>query len=189
MKRIVCSGLMALLFSSCTPRAKPVTMPDESQAARNQEVDRLVAIGDAYTSIGDSARAAQYYALALDRDGDRRAVFSRLLAVCVRDRQFRAALFYVENYLRRHPDDHKLRFVAGTLYQSLGEPSAARAAYEKALTGDPANADVHYAIAVLSRDQERDPLAADSHFREYLRLAPDGSHAAEARHSLLERVQ
>jgi hypothetical protein len=46
----------------------------------------------------------------------------------------------------------------------------------------------HYALAVLSRD-ENDPVGADKHFREYLRLAPNGPHAEEAQASLLESVR
>jgi hypothetical protein len=34
-----------------------------------------------------------------------------------------------------------------------------------------------------------DRAEADPYFREYLRLAPTGEHAAEARGSIMERVQ
>ncbi|HMR09351.1 MAG TPA: hypothetical protein PKA88_26405, partial [Polyangiaceae bacterium] len=52
----------------------------------------------------------------------------------------------------------------------------------------PNHSDAHYALAVLMRDVEQDWVQADYHFREYLKLNPAGSHAAEARDSLLKNV-
>jgi hypothetical protein len=54
------------------------------------------------------------------------------------------------------------------------------------LSAKPEHADAHYSLAVLLRDDLGNHLAADAHFRDYLRLAPRGSHAEEANQSLLE---
>ncbi len=53
--------------------------------------------------------------------------------------------------------------------------------YEAALDGTPASADVHYRLAVLYDDKMNDPLNALHHFKRYLALAPEGSHAADAK--------
>jgi TolA-binding protein len=42
---------------------------------------------------------------------------------------------------------------------------------------------------VVLRDSSADLAAADAHFRDYLRLAPNGTHAEEARQSLLKDVR
>jgi len=159
------------------------------RTARERNPEKLVAIGEAFAEVGDSTRAAQYFSMAIESGGDETRIFPRLLEVCVRDRQFRAALFYSENYLRRHPADGVLRFEIGNLEAGMGNVKEARAEYERALRGAPKSAELHYALAVLSRDGEGNLIAADSQFRAYLELAPQGEHAEEARGSLLESVQ
>lgn len=49
-------------------------------------------------------------------------------------------------------------------------------------------AQAHYLLAVVARDAESDVVAADRHFRAYLRIEPHGSHAEEAKASLLKRM-
>ena len=56
------------------------------------------------------------------------------------------------------------------------------------MTARPDDAKAHYALAILARDSENDVVGADRHFREYLRIEPNGAHAEEARASLLRRM-
>jgi tetratricopeptide (TPR) repeat protein len=53
--------------------------------------------------------------------------------------------------------------------------------YETALDGSAQSADVHYQLALLYDDKMNDPLHALHHFKRYLTLAPNGSHAADAK--------
>jgi nucleoid-associated protein YgaU len=53
--------------------------------------------------------------------------------------------------------------------------------YESALDGTPQSAEVHYKLALLYDDKLNDPLNALHHFKRYLVLNPEGSHAAEVR--------
>jgi len=53
--------------------------------------------------------------------------------------------------------------------------------YESALDGTPQSAEVHYKLALLYDDKLNDPLHALHHFKRYLVLNPEGSHAAEVR--------
>ena len=55
------------------------------------------------------------------------------------------------------------------------------------LEEEPDDAQAHFALAGLLRDKG-DPIAADHHFREYLRVDPKGPNAEEARGHLLQRV-
>src|SRR5689334_10733752 len=53
--------------------------------------------------------------------------------------------------------------------------------YESALDGTPQSAEVHYKLALLYDDKLNDPLHALHHFKRYLVLNPEGTHAAEVR--------
>src|SRR5438270_13623036 len=53
--------------------------------------------------------------------------------------------------------------------------------YEAALDGTPQSAEVHFKLGVLYDDKLNDALHALHHFKRYLILNPDGSHANEAR--------
>src|SRR5246127_5059533 len=53
--------------------------------------------------------------------------------------------------------------------------------YESALDGTPQSAEVHYKLALLYDDKLNDPLQALHHFKRYLVLNPEGSHAADVK--------
>jgi nucleoid-associated protein YgaU len=63
----------------------------------------------------------------------------------------------------------------------VGAYAEAIASYESALDGTAKTADIHYKIAILYDDKLKQPLGAVHHYARYLALAPDGSHAKEAR--------
>ena len=58
--------------------------------------------------------------------------------------------------------------------------------YETALDGSAQSAEVHYQLALLYDDKMNDPLHALHHFKRYLTLAPNGSHAGDAK-NFMER--
>src|SRR6266536_2481882 len=53
--------------------------------------------------------------------------------------------------------------------------------YEAALDGTPQSAEVHFKLALLYDDKINDPLHALHHFKRYLVLDPNGSHAIEVK--------
>ncbi len=156
---------------------------------REQNPDRLLEYGKAYASTGDLTRAEEYFAAAVAHGGDERKIFPLLVRVCIQDGRYQAAIKYAEDHLHQHPADHRSRFLLATLYAAVGNGSAAKENLEKVLSALPDDADAHFALAVLIRDSHDDPVGADHHFREYLRLQPGGPHAEEAQSSLLQSVQ
>src|SRR5213083_3471183 len=56
--------------------------------------------------------------------------------------------------------------------------------YEAALDDSPRCADIHYKLALLYDDKMNDPLSALHHFRRYLTLSPNGSHASDVKNSM-----
>jgi len=156
--------------------------------AEERDPKRLERAAEAFTALGDFGRAAQYHLAALEQGADENAVLPHLIDAYVRDKQYRAAAFECQKYLRKHPQETTLRFVLANLVAALGEPAAARKELERVLEEEPDNANAHYALAVLLRDDGSDLSSADEHFREYLKLSPGGQHADEAKGSLLRSV-
>src|SRR6266704_71183 len=56
--------------------------------------------------------------------------------------------------------------------------------YEAALDDSPRCAEVHYKLALLYDDKLNDPVSALHHFRRYLALSPNGSHANDVKNSI-----
>lgn len=150
--------------------------------------DNLAERGRAFAAIGDLTRAEEYLAAAIDQGGNPKEILPLLLDVCVRGGRYRSAIQHAENHLRRNPHDYATKLVVGTLYAALGDDKEAKTALEQVVEARPNDAQAHYVLAVLARDNENDVVSADRHFREYLRIEPNGAHAEEARASLLKRM-
>src|SRR5229473_63607 len=58
--------------------------------------------------------------------------------------------------------------------------------YEAALDDSPRCSEIHYKLALLYDDKMNDPLNALHHFKRYLTLSPNGSHANDVK-SLTKR--
>ncbi|WP_394836807.1 hypothetical protein LVJ94_07850 [Pendulispora rubella] len=144
--------------------------------------------GKAYADLGDLVRAEQYFGAALTAHADERKVLPELLRVCVASRHYRLASEYAQVALARRPKDAHLRFVVGALYVSIGEIGRAREHLEQSARDMPEDAEVQFAVGTFFRDELTDQIGADPFFREYLRLAPRGPHADEARTSLMQKV-
>src|SRR5438874_13368509 len=56
--------------------------------------------------------------------------------------------------------------------------------YEAALDDSPRCAEIHYKLALLYDDKMNDPLNALHHFKRYLTLSPNGSHANDVKNSM-----
>jgi len=188
MRRLAVAGLLLPALAGCTPKPGDTEASQINTVQAEETPDKLVARGRAFAMVGDLGRAEQYFAAALEHGGEPSVALPLLLRVCADARRYRAGIDYAEPQLKRHPDDHRLRFVVASFYATIGETVAARAELERIAHERPDFAAVHYALAVLLRDEAGDVVSADTHFREYLRIEPRGSHAEEARSSLLKLV-
>lgn len=183
---------LATLFLALVPAcaATPVqkAQADFASAREEHTRDKLVERGKGFAAFGDLTRAEEYLVAALDQGASPKDVLPTLVDVCVRGGRYRSAIVHAENHLRKFPHDHQTRVMVGTLYVALGETKDARANLEKVIEEKPDNARAHYLLGVLARDSENDVVGADRHFREYIRIEPNGAHAEEARESMLKKV-
>ncbi len=179
----------AFVLSGCGPATPAEKAQAEMETFRKEATtNNLLDRGRAFAAVGDTTRAEEYLAAALDQGADAREVMPLLFEVCVRTGRYRSAIQHGENHLRKHPDDVRTRFIVGTLYVAIGETKEAKSNLEAVATARPNDAKAHYALAVLARDNENDVVEADRQFREYLRIEPNGAQAEEARASLLKRM-
>ncbi len=185
LSSVVVVATITLGALGCSPAGSP---PDKATVVttfqKEQAPDKLFAEGKALAALGDSVRAEQYLAAALVGGGDDKAITPLLVQVCVNDGRLRSAIEYAEPYVRKHPDDVRARYLLGTLYGGIGAFDRARAEYEAVIAAKPDTPEPHWALALLLRDDLNDQPNATIHFREYLRLAPTGAHADEARASI-----
>jgi tetratricopeptide (TPR) repeat protein len=178
----------AFTLAACTPTPAQRMKSVETIVQKERKPNKLVERGKAFAALGDNTRAAQYFAEALDEGADEHEVLPLLMRSYIVSRRFLVAIQVGEDYVRRHPDDYRLRYLVGTLYVAVGDYKKARNAFEQVLVSAPKHAAAQYALAVVLRDDENDWIGADYHFRQYLKLAPKGPHAEEARASLLKSV-
>lgn len=181
-------ALLVAAAAGCTPTPQEQAQADMKRMRSEHSADKLFDRGRAFAQVGDLTRAEEYLVAALDQGKPAAVVLPELFSVCVRAGKYRVAVQYAEQHLARHPRDVSTRFVLGSLYAALGEGAAARRALEEVVREHPREARAYYALAVLMRDTEHDPVAADRYFRRYLELDAGGLHADEARESLLKKV-
>ena len=174
------------LLAGCGAASKK---PPQSALPVLKDPVQLAARGDAYAEAGDFTRAEQYFGAAIAAGGKSAEILPRLLRACVGAGDLRLAAEYAETELSRRPDNSHLRFVTGALYAQLGNQDVAREHLVQAASELPNDAEVQFCVAAFFRDDVKDRVVADPYFREYLRLDPKGTHAEEARHSILVHVQ
>ena len=176
------AGAVLLGAAGCAPA--PTGAADRAAVMRQgQSRDELVARGRAFASIGDLTRAEQYLSAALRQGADVKSVLPLLVHVCVQAGRYRVAADYLQAYGAADPENQQLHMLSGLLEAAVGDREVARHEYETVLRANPDDAAAHYALAILLRDTS-DAADANEHFRAYLRLAPSGEHAAEARASI-----
>jgi tetratricopeptide (TPR) repeat protein len=189
MRRLVSLALVIALVSS----ALACTTTKPAKTALHLPEDRdptyLLEHGKRFAAAGDTVRAEQYLSAAITAGADEKVVVPIFLHVCVAAHHYRLAVEYADAALARHPEDAHLRFLTGALHVSVGEPARARDYLEQAARELQDDADVQFSVAVFFRDDLADKVAADPYFREYLRLSPKGTHAEEAKGSLMVRLQ
>jgi tetratricopeptide (TPR) repeat protein len=185
----VALGAAMLGGAACATKPKSKLERNIEKIQEESTAEKLLARGRAFAQVGDTTRAEQYFAAALEQGADPKQTLPLLLDVCLSEGRYRVALDYAEPQLKKHPEDFRLRFVVASLYATIGETEHAIDELREVARTRPEHAEAHFALAKLLREEEGDAVGADEHFREYLRLRPTGPHADEARAALLKSVK
>lgn len=183
MRRLVALSALPLLLLACGHEPPPAEVPP-ADPVQDVSGEDLFAQGVAMAGRGDLIRAEQYLAAAMDRGHPQDQVMPVLLRVLVSASRLRVALDYAEPYLARHPEAWALRYLVGSIHLAMGDAAEARRELERVVETAPEEPDPYYLLAIVLRDEMGDPIAAEARFRRYLELAPEGTHASEARDAL-----
>lgn len=154
---------------------------------REHATDRLVARGKAFVAVGDYTRAEEYFASAINQGADDKKLMPLILDACIQDGRLRLAAQYANDHLRKHPSETRIRLVLAMIYVGLSDADLAEKELRRVLEEKPDDSQAHFALGTILREKN-DPVAADHHYREYLRLEPQGPNAEEARGHLLQKV-
>lgn len=184
---LLVAGVCSAASVGCAA-AQPKIQRDLETMERESTPAQLVSRGEAFAAVGDMTRAEQYLAAAMRAGGNRDVLTRRLVAVCVADNRYPAALEYAEDYLRKHPGGTDMRFASAAIRRALGDTRGARNELGQLLRAQPNFADAHFVLAQVDRD-EGDFMGADAEYRNYLRFAPKGEHVDEARENLLRSTR
>lgn len=180
---------LALVACGASGNSARVEAPKEPTAAeRRQAATELHRIGISHYRNGDSLRAEEYLASALVAGGAADVILPDLMRVSISGHRYQAAIRYFEDYRSDlgRPNRAELELVAGVLYLGVEQPELARGAFEKSLELRPKNARAELLLGQVLHDDLQDYAVADTHFRAYLELEPDGQGAAVARAGLLK---
>lgn len=159
---------------------------------KETDATKLLERGKAFAYVGDQTRAEEYLTAALDAGADPRQVLPLLMDVCVKSGRYRAAIQVGENHLRKHPNDVQTRLMVGVLYIAVDDTDHAKDHLLQVVARpipppETIHGEAHYYLGVVAREKH-EWKDADTHFREYLRIEPAGSHVEEAKGSLLQPV-
>jgi predicted Zn-dependent protease len=146
---------LALLACSC--RA-----PEPARSAAEPAVEdprRTFERGKELARLGDSLRAEQYLARALERGHHPPETLRWLIGVCVDGARLRAAIHYARPYIEAHPEALRLRYVVATLYLGLGQPLPARTELRDIVLRAPRWAEARALLAAVEAELARAALA------------------------------
>lgn len=171
----LCYCLLAL-SASLLGCAKPAVVAP-SAVTPSELMQRGIFLADQ----GDDFAAEQYFDAARSAGYPEAKVVRELVSVCIKAGRLEHALAHASAYIDRNPDDWLLHHVIATIHLAKGEYDAAHAELDLLLSEHAEHAESHFMLGVLLRDGYVDVGGARAAFERYLMLAPEGSHAAEAR--------
>jgi len=185
-------GAVLVAQAACSSTAElPAGSAYDAHAEAKQRqaaAAELLELGLRFASAGDSVRAEQYLAAALDAGANADRALPALLKVCINAGRFEAAAQHAETYVKDVRARRDLELLLGGLYLTLEQDDKAIVQLRRVALKYPELPMAHLLLGRLLRAQAQGLEEADEHFRAYLRLAPEGPHSTEARESLLKRL-
>ncbi len=189
------SWVLVGLFTatSCSAAASaPLHQPsaataEPTLAEKRAAAAELFRLGKEQMRDGDSLRAQEYFATAIDSGGDPNLILPELMRAAISGMRYQAAIRYFEDFGPMMSTEHgaELGVIVGVLYLGIDQPDRARAAFEASLQLSSRNARAHFLLGQVLREEFSDYVNSDLHYRAYLAIEPNGENAAAARAGLL----
>ena len=186
--RYLVTAVLLLAATGCSGGQLPAAQHAGADPERPHG-QQLVEIASLFAERGDRVRAAQYYAAAQKDGVPAQQVLPKLLSLYVADGQYRLAIDETEAYLRKRPNDVRIRRCLAALYMAIDAVPEAVHTYESLVRDHPRDAEAHFALASLLSDAGGQRGRANTHYQTYLALAPRGPHAEEAQSRLLKELR
>lgn len=167
----------------------PSSLPPEPTAAdKRAAAAELYRRGKEQLRSGDSLRAQEYFATAIDSGGDANVIVPELMRAATAGMRFQAAIRYYEDFgsLMTRERRAELGLVAAVLYLGVEQPERAKSTLESVLRVHPNNARAHFLLGQVLQSEFADYAGSDAHYRAYLALEPNGESALAARAGLLK---
>lgn len=103
----------------------------------------LFGLGYVHEMLGDITQAVNFYELGCKEKMYLRQNRERLAAICIYKADYPGSIRHCQVLQKEHPEDLHVYLGLGQLYMETGEYDKAVATFEKALTIDPDNFDLH----------------------------------------------
>lgn len=162
----------------------PKVDPNHQASLDKTSAAELLKVGRDAAQRGDSVRAEQYLAMAIEQGADARIVMPILLKACIRSSHLRTALNHAEPYLLANPEDDELRMLVATIHLGLGQTADARRELGLLLQRNESNPDAHYLLGVIATSE--DIGVARKHFLKALQNTDREERRTEVRSRLAE---
>lgn len=164
--------------------ASPAPQSPHAPPART----RWLEAGQELARQGDSVRAEQYLAGAVERGDRPTRALGELLALCIDHGRLNAALGYATRYLERAPSAH-LRLLIANLQVALGLMSEARMQARLAIQRPELASEAHLLLSRIEWEGFRDAPRAKEHLQAYRSAEPWGAAEAELRLASIELAE
>jgi tetratricopeptide (TPR) repeat protein len=159
-----------------------ITVEVPNCAACYEEIGRIQA------QKGDLAEAEKAYLKAIELDATKPAPYMALATIYNGQKRFDESTKMSEKALELSGGgDASAVYNQGIAFWNAQKAVEAQAAFERAIKMDPKMADAHFYLAMTLVNQGKTKEAVTP-FQEYLKLAPDGQHAATAK-AILDTIK
>lgn len=174
--------LLSALLCACA--SGPNIDPNHPASLEKASAAELLTVGRDAAQRGDSVRAEQYLAMAMEEGADARVVMPILLKACIRSSHLRTALNHAEPHLLANPEDDELRKLVANIHLGLGQTADARRELGLLLQRSESNPDAHYLLGVIATRE--DIGAARAHFLKAIEYTDSEERRTEVRSRLSE---
>ncbi len=169
------------------PQPPPGAEAEPTLLEKKAACTELFRLGKEQARVGDSLRAQEYFAMAIDSGGDTNLILPELMRAAISGMRYQVAIRYFEDFgdMMSRERGSELATIVGVLYLGIDQPERARAAFEGALRLSSKNARAHFLLGQVLRDEFSDYAGSDLEYRSYLALEPSGEYATAARAGML----